>query len=185
VDDQILFQGLKKGDRKSVEYIYTNYFDSVKYWVRNNKGSEEDAADIFQETLETILLKIEAVHTSLGGLIMQLSKRKWIDRLRKEKQTKEVRLSGNERQGYDEGSEAALIEKEKAYLKFKVLEQTFQELSELCQKLLNMLKEGKQVEELVTELAFSNANSLYRRKAACVERWGTLIKQNANYDNII
>jgi len=61
------------------------------------------------------------------------------------------------------------------------MEKYFTQLSDTCQQLLSLLKQGLKVEAIVKTLAFSNANTLYRRKAACMQRWSTLIKNDQEY----
>ncbi|MBT8231381.1 MAG: sigma-70 family RNA polymerase sigma factor [Saprospiraceae bacterium] len=182
MEDKELLTGLKAGDRKTLDYIYKNILPKVKYWILQNKGSVEDAYDIFQEVIETTLLNINHVHTSFSGMIMQMAKNKWIDGRRKKKTREKVRDGLQHRQDYDRSAENEFIEKEKEYLKFKLLENSFKQLSDVCQKVMSMVKAGKKVEEIVTALAFKSANTMYRRKAACIERWSKLIKEDKNYN---
>ena len=64
------------------------------------------------------------------------------------------------------------------------MEKYFSELSETCQMLMSLLKKGMKVEEVIREMSFSSANTLYRRKAACMERWSTLIKEDKLYKEL-
>lgn len=54
------------------------------------------------------------------------------------------------------------------------LDTSFKELSELCQKLLRLLISGVSSAEASAQLGMSDANTVYRRKSACVGRWRTL-----------
>jgi len=179
VSDLKLFEGLKHGDRKAINEIYKNISPKVIYWVKNNSGSEEDGYDIFQESLEIILLKIESLNSSLGGLIMRIAQRKWIDKLRKNKVSiisADNSLSENI-QAYED---QAVVEHEK----HKLMDHTFSKLSALCQKIIIALKKGSTVDEIVRTLEMSSANTLYRRKSACIERWSILIKEQNSYKEL-
>ena len=75
----------------------------------------------------------------------------------------------------DEQPDASLIEQiEEEEIKQKKLSVAFNQLSELCQKLLRYVSEGMASKDVATQLAMSDANTVYRRKNACVERWRKL-----------
>lgn len=181
MEDLDLFNGLKTGNRKIIREIYDRFLPQVKMWIKNNGGNDADAHDLFQETLETILLKIEKLHSSFGGLLMQISKNKWIDKIRKDQTQKKVRTLVGERQDNESHSEKKYIEAESEYLKYKLMEKTFQALSETCQQLMRLIKSGKAVKEIVVEMQMNSANTLYRRKAACMERWTELLRSENQY----
>jgi len=181
--DLELFEGLKSGDRKSVNQLYTQFFPSVRKWISRNSGGEDDAYDVFQECLETMLLKIDKLDYNLGGLIMRICQRKWYDQLRKKSRGDRVRNDENLRQE-DEGIEERITKHEEDYLRHKILDDAFKKLSELCQQLLELIKQGVSTEEILSELNFNKANTLYRRKAACMQRWTELVKEDPRYPNI-
>lgn len=152
----------------------------VRSWVLANQGSHADAEDVFQEALEIVLLKIESVDKSLSGLILQLAKRRWIDRLRKTKGLSAVdhesvqQIAGPFRADYIE-------EKQQQYIRHKMMESAFNRLSDTCRKLLEKVKEGLPVETITRQMNFNSANTLYRRKAACTRRWSEMVKEDAQY----
>jgi DNA-directed RNA polymerase specialized sigma24 family protein len=182
MSDKELFNGLKRGERKSIVLIYDQYLPKVSRWIKNNSGTQEDAYDIFQETLETILLKVESLSSSLEGLLIVLSKRKWIDKLRKSSTSKKT-AEAVELENYHQTK--SIEDTNQEYYKYKLMEKYFVQLSETCQKVMSMMKEGISVQEIVTTLSLSSANTLYRRKAACIERWTSLIKKDSLYKTVI
>lgn len=181
MEDKDLLAGLKNGDRAVLTYIYKEVFPKVNNWILQNSGQKDDAYDIFQEVLESVLLNVNEVYKSFDGMIMHMAKNKWIDRVRKNKTQSKVREAVSDRHSYSEDVENEYIVHEREYIKFKLLENSFAKLSETCQQLMTLIREGKKVGEIVELLAFKSANTLYRRKAACVERWSVLIKEDNNY----
>lgn len=174
-----LFNGLKNGDRIIITSIYRDVFPKVKHWVIRNNGTSQDAADVFQEVLETIILKINTLENSFEGLILQMTKYKWIDKIRKNKTARKFEEQLNKTEMIE--NENQIIVAEKEYIKYKLLEKHFTELSAICQALILKIKEGIKVADIVKDLEFKSANTLYRRKAACMERWSSLIKSDKNY----
>jgi DNA-directed RNA polymerase specialized sigma24 family protein len=49
--DQETFLGLKSKDNQAYEILYKFYYPSVKNFILKNNGTEDDAKDIFQETI--------------------------------------------------------------------------------------------------------------------------------------
>lgn len=184
MEDKHLLRGLKQGDAKTLQYIYTNIFPKVNSWITKHDGSTADAYDIFQEVMESILLNIDTIHKSFSATVMYLTKNKWIDKIRKDRTRFKVRNNMEQRQEHESGIESKLVHNELEYLKYKLMEETFSTLSELCQKVITLLKKGKDTNEIVTALKFKSANTMYRRKAACIERWSQIIKENKNYKNL-
>ncbi len=174
-------QGLKSGNRDVIHSIYTRLLPKAKRTISILGGTEEEALDVFQEALETILLKIDHVQNNFDGLVLQICRHKWIDRVRK-RQRETVRNEKANRL-LDEGNDLRdeYIKKEEEHMQFKLMEKTFLELSETCQKLLQLIREGKKGSEIVRELNFSSANTMYRRKFACIDRWSKLIKASPEY----
>lgn len=107
---------------------------------------------------------------------MTIAKRRWIDKLRR---------SGKETSIVEEISRESIVEEaSNNYNKFRLMEKAFTQLSALCQKLIEGVKSGLKVEELVQELDLNNANTLYRRKAACIERWSILVKEQKAFQEL-
>lgn len=183
MDDFDLFEGLKSGHRPSVKKIYDTLLPRIEYWITSNNGSKADAQDIFQETLETIILKIEKVHTSFEALVLLLSKRKWIDRLRRNKVYAKVRSDASDRLTDNETEGDLYIEEESSYLKFKILDETFASLSQTCQELMTLIRNENSVDTILKKMQFASANTMYRRKAACTERWSKLVKEHKLYSS--
>ena len=181
MSDKELLKGLKQGDRKTVVKIYESLLPRVTNWVQANSGTQSDARDVFQEALETILLRVEKINSSFEGLVMTICRNKWIDRLRLEKRNRELQHKVKPEQVETGLTESDTI----AFNKYVLMEKYFTQLSEICQKVIMLIKQDTPVSEIVAQLSFSSANTLYRRKAACVERWAKLIKQDASYENLM
>lgn len=181
LSDQQLFRGLKNGDMKSIETIYQTMRPKVKQMILSNNGGEDDANDIFQETLEIILLKIEKIDSSFSGLVMRIAKNRWIDKLRKS--NKYGRVSLNERDNISTTQEDEVLGEQ--YDKFILMDQTFEQLGQLCKDLIVLIKKELPTNEIVEQLAFNSANTMYRRKAACIEKWSSLVKEHKAYKSVI
>lgn len=176
--DQRYILALRKGQYGLLEEIYKNYAPQVSKWVQRNNGSADDAQDVFQETILALHQKAAdpdfVLTCPLGALIFKISKNKWLNQLRKKSKDAEVRIIEGERYK-DEGSILPILEEvEETEIRHQKLDETFKQLSDICQKLLRLLAEGMTSSEIATTLSMTNANTVYRRKSACVVRWRTL-----------
>lgn len=179
--DQVLLNGVCNGDRQVLTQIYTEFAPKVASWVLKNGGQLEEAKDIFQEALIAMYDRVNKGEFNLpcafGAYFMGIVRYKWLDKKNKNSKDQEVR-NVNLRRYTDESDpniEDLLIKTEQAHLQNQKLEASFQQLSDLCQQLLTLIKAGHSSDDIIKKLAFSTANAMYRRKNACLERWRVLL----------
>ena len=172
---------LAKGDSKALETIYREHLPPVQRWIVKNSGTSEDARDIFQEAILALYDKsLDPDFTltcPLGGFLFHVCRNKWISHLRKNKRKEEVIKTEQER--YKEKWDfTPLVEQlEQEELRQTKLDKAFDQLSELCQKLLRFVAEGLDAAVIAQRLDMAKVSTFYRRKNACIDRWRTL------YDN--
>jgi DNA-directed RNA polymerase specialized sigma24 family protein len=85
--DQRFIDGLLQNDKQVVEEIYRNYASSIRAHILRNRGSADDAADIFQEALIDIYNQAKYRSFQLtcpfGAFLLLVCKRKWLNELKK------------------------------------------------------------------------------------------------------
>ncbi len=177
--DHNYFEALRKGDYRLLDELYEKNSPQVKRWILNNSGTIEDAKDIFQETIISIIKKAYDPDFQLtypiGGLIFQISKNKWTDELRKKKTRQKVRKALTQRLDDREEEFTLYLERiEQNELNQRKLDVSFEMLSDHCQRLLKLFAEGAKPKEIVDLLKMNNVNTVYRRKNACLQRWKEL-----------
>ena len=57
-DPLSLFSAIRKGDNNAMEFLYSNVYHRVKYYILNNNGTESDAKDIFQKAVVAFYEKV-------------------------------------------------------------------------------------------------------------------------------
>lgn len=186
MDQKEYLDGIRKGDKKILTDIYKMNLPKFISWVKQNSGSTEDAHDVFQDAMETVMhLSFDedfVIKSSLNSLIITICKNKWIDRLRKKKTENKVRLELASRQeektnmdlNFNHGNDLTMVQ--------SMLSSTFEQISPLCQKLLKLIESGATGDEVAKQLEMSNANSVYRRKFACLESWRKHIETHQYYE---
>ena len=58
-EDYPLLVGLQQSDSSSIKAIYDLALPSVIHWVKENKGTEADGRDIFQEALIALYRRLK------------------------------------------------------------------------------------------------------------------------------
>lgn len=176
--DQQIIEALRGGDFSVLRQVYQEHSTTIRSWINKNNGNDADAQDIFQEAIIALHQKANdasfVLTCPLGALLFRICQNKWLNQLRKKNREIEVR-NWQEAQYVDEGSLTSTLEAvEEEEIRQRRLEEGFQQLSELCQQLLRLLIDGVSSSEAAKQLGMSDANTVYRRKNACVGRWRTL-----------
>ena len=169
---------IRNGDKVLLGQLYQVLLPKIVDWVNKNRGEKNVAHDIFQDALSDLILSDKNPHIdNPEAYIFQMCKFKYYrlsDHKHKTAPDYEMlNIISYDTQSYEE------LEIEK--LKFQIMDQTFVQLSELCQKVINLLRGGKKPEQIATILEMSNANTVTRRKFACMASWIELVKMDKMY----
>lgn len=176
--DQRYITGLLQNDTALVREIYGRFAGKVKGYILQNSGSEDDAADIFQESLIDIYQ--QALHKGLQltcpfeSFLLLVCKRKWLNELKKRgwqgvtKDPDDVYDLGEDTFAL---AEQLQVQEEKASL-FMAM---FQKLGERCREIINKCLGNKPQEAVAEELGVSYAY-LRKKKSECMAELIKLIK---------
>jgi len=185
MDANDYISGLKEGNRKVISEIYEKNLHQLSNWIQKNNGTEDDALDIFQEGIETIINKIFTntlpQKLNFGAYLFTICKNKWLDRLKEKTKDEKVRKEQLERYN-DVGETVHSLDDDQNNILRLMLNDTFQMLSPTCQKLVSLLESGLSPVEVAVEMKMTNANTVYRRKFACYDSWKKKLQAHQNYD---
>lgn len=173
-EDHQYLVALREDNSDMVRELYKKFSPQVIQWIKKNNGSIADARDVFQEALVALLNMANDVDFVLtypiGGLIFRICRNKWIDQIRKKNKESMVRNAEKERYTTEEGTIPLLEQIEEEEIRQKKLNLAFQQLSNLCQQLLRLSSNGTAPKDIAIQLQMTNANTVYRRKSACIKR---------------
>lgn len=84
--DESVIQGILCSEDRALAHLYHEYADMVTHLIITNSGSEDDADDIFQDTIIVIYEKIKSggfkLYSSLKTFIYSVSRNLWLYKLR-------------------------------------------------------------------------------------------------------
>ena len=178
--DQRYLNGLLQNDTSLVREIYDRFSGKVKAYIIQNSGSEDDAADIFQEALIDIFQQAEYKGLKLTcpfePFLLLVCKRKWLNELKK-RGRREVTKDPQDLYAAGEDVFALAEQMQLQEDKAKLFVAMFQKLGEKCREIISRCLGNKPQEEVAEELGLTYAY-LRKKKSECTSELVKLIQTN-------
>jgi len=168
--DQRYLLSLLNNDNQLIGEIYRLFAPGITRYIMANRGSEDDAADIFQESL--IDLYNQAKYKGLEltcpfePFLLLVCKRKWLNELKK-RGNSPVTKSTEDLYEYGEDVFAAAERLAGEEGKARVFLQQFQRLGEKCRELLKRSLTGDRQEKIAEALGVTYGY-LRKKKSECM-----------------
>ena len=179
--DQRYINGLLQNDTALVREIYERFSGKVKAHIIQNSGSEDDAADIFQEALIDIFQQAEHKDLKLTcpfePFLLLVCKRKWLNELKK-RGRREVTKDPEDLYAAGEDVFALAEQMQLQEDKTKLFVAMFQKLGEKCREIISRCLGNKPQEEVAEELGLTYAY-LRKKKSECTAELIKLIQTNS------
>lgn len=168
--DQRFIEGLLQNDRLVVEEIYRRFAPGIKRHILQNSGSEDDAADIFQESLIDIYNQAKYKGLQLicpfEPFLLLVCKRKWLNEIKKRGHSP-VTKSLDALSDFGEDVFAAAENLSRDEEKARVFMRQFERLGEKCKEILRMSLTGDRQEKIAEALGVSYGY-LRKKKSECM-----------------
>ena len=165
------FKGLKSNDNQAYEILYAFYYPSVRNFITKNSGSEDDAQDIFQETLLVLLEKVPRddfnLTSSLKTYIFAISSNLWLKRLRDGRKMVKTELDVYEKYltDYEEA------ESDLSQANTNRLVKVFKIMTHKCITLLKAIfYDEKNIDTITKEHGYTNKHNAQNQKYKCLEQ---------------
>ncbi len=181
-----LFEGVARHDSDVLQYLYLEYFKNLKSYVSQNKGSLEDARDLFQETVVAIFQRISqesfTVDCSFSTYFFATARILWLKELQARKQLPSQSFSETniELTATDESDLTASID---AMLQQNLYQKHFMKLSGRCQILLQLYIEQVSLAE-IAEMMGVTEKFVKKKKFECKEKLLKRIKNDPLYNSL-
>lgn len=175
--------GIKQGDPAIIHQFYSEYFNSIADFIIRNKGSVDDAKDIFQDAIMIIYQKAQNVDFqlkhSLHTYFYAICKNLWYQRLKRKKNTAPL-LHDFDSFQEDITILDAIEDRNKQQLFFS----KFAELKTPCQTILKLFFAKKSMQEITEQLNLSSVGYAKKRKYLCQKKLLELIKADPVYKEL-
>ena len=182
--DQHFVTGLLQNDTVVVREIYERFAGKVKAYIIQNNGSEDDAADIFQESLIDIYQQARYKQLYLTcpfePFLLLVCKRKWINELKKRGRQRVTKEPDDLSIGENvfELAEQLKVQDERAGLFMEM----FEKLGERCREIIRKCLGHQSQDEVATELGVSYAY-LRKKKSECMAELIKMIRSKKTLEN--
>lgn len=172
--DSELLMALQSRDNEeeAIKYLYRSSFNMVSLYVKNNKGSNEDAEDIFQNVIITFIQIVKEKkfrgESSINTFIGSLARHAWLNELKRRgrAQLREEKFE-NETERIEPDISQYLITNE---IKDRV-QQLLDNIGETCKKiLLAFYFDGLSMKEILQLLDYENEQVVRNKKYKCLKQ---------------
>jgi RNA polymerase sigma factor (sigma-70 family) len=169
LSDDTVIDKLKKEESASFGLLYKLYFPTIAGFIKQNSGSDQDAEDIFQETIIVLLNKVRqpefVLTASLKTYLFAISKNLWLKRLRNDKHYVVV---ADDQTLIEIGD--LLTEQEENTDKEKVVT-WFKKITAHCQRILKAIFYlNEPMDNLMIKMGWKNKHTATNQKYKCIEQ---------------
>ena len=168
--DQRYIEGLLHNDGPTVDEIYRKYAGAIRNFIVKNNGSEDDAADIFQEALIDLYNQARYKELRLScpfeAFLLLVCKRKWYN-LQKKRGGYRVTNSTEEVSQLGEDVFAAAERLATEETRARLFMEQFARLGEKCREILRLSLSGEAQEKIALRLNLTYGY-LRKKKSECM-----------------
>lgn len=176
--DKKLIEGIRKGDNKTVNYLYDSFFDTIKSYVLKNTGTEDDAYDIFQDAMMVLFKKIQlnnlAEDTDVKAYVYGVSRNLWHEHLRKNKKIIDI-----DAELIDEFDPSKLLDTPLE----QIVQRAFLKLKPECQEVLNLVIQGHDYSDIARRMNYKSEDYARRKKYLCKEELVKIVKADPEFSD--
>jgi RNA polymerase sigma factor (sigma-70 family) len=180
--DQMYIDGLVQNNSAIIQSIYKKFVPKVKYYIRTNSGSDDEAQDVIQEVLITVYNQAKTKGLQLScpfdAYFFLLCKRRWLNELKKSS-NKEVTLK-DDTVSIDETVQEAVFQTEAFDERQSLFDEMFQKLGEKCQEVLKLSFVTKTMEEVAEKLNVTYGY-VRKKKSLCTGQLTEMIQQSNRF----
>ena len=181
IDSKKLIEGIRSQDKTVLKNLYADYFPSIKRFVIENNGSEQDAKDVFQDGIVIIYRKIKNgtfnLTSSFKAYIYSVCRYIWIKHLYDRKQNIYDQNIYVEYEGIQDIS----IDEYEKNEQYKLYQTHFKRLNKDCQKVLQLFLNKVSLKDIAEKMGIDSIQFVKRKKYKCKEQLIRYIKSDPNF----
>lgn len=177
IDEILLQEELRNGNRDALKQVYTAYRTDFLKYAYTYKLSEEDALDIYHDTIIAFNKsfyrnKTSLTNSSIKTYLFGIGKNKIYNHFKK---SKKVHLVKEEA---DEGYESISIESKTPTVEQIALSKALDKISKSCRTLLQLFYyRNLDIEEIVKLTDYKDANTVSSHKSRCMKKLKELVQK--------
>jgi RNA polymerase sigma factor (sigma-70 family) len=185
LSDAEIVQALKNGGSmadKAILALYTHYYPYLQNFILNNSGNEQDAEDIFQETVVSFIELVKAdkyrQEASIKTMLYTINRNIWYTEVTKRGNAKtRNKLYATDNILEDKNIDTYISEREAR----KELLQVITQLGSQCKEILSLdYYENLSMKEILEHTHFESEQVVRNKKYKCMKQLEQMIQDNPN-----
>lgn len=176
--DSEIVLGILNNSNHILEVLYRTYYPMILQLILSNNGDDDDAKDIFQETVIVLYNKVSSgnfeLNSKLKTFIYSVSRRLWLKR-----------LNQKSRNSFDikDFEEIIPVEEDLEYQQerdkqFTQMEQALKQLGEPCKTIIeDFYIHHRSMQDICEKFGYTNADNAKNQKYKCLQRLKKLFFQ--------
>jgi RNA polymerase sigma factor (sigma-70 family) len=176
--------GICKSDVHVLKSLYLELYPSIRHFVILNSGNEDDAKDVFQETLVVLYRKLKnpdfKLTSSLRTFLYSVGRYIWLNELDNRKRNIEL-YSVNEDFLIEETGVIETIEYNE---RLRLYREKFEELSDDCKRVLKMFLNNIPIREITKVMGYSSDQHTKNRRFRCKKSLINKIHECSKYKEL-
>lgn len=173
ISDQDIIQGIVDGNNRTIGHIYKLYYPAIARMIINNSGTEDEAKDIFQESVMVLYNKVTQkkfeLNSKLSTFLYAVSRRLWLKQLTRHGNV----ASSSDISDYEDilHVEDDIDKHQENELKFDQMNLALQEIGEPCKTLLkDFYIKNLSMKDIQEKFGYTNTDNAKTQKYKCLQR---------------
>jgi RNA polymerase sigma factor (sigma-70 family) len=165
---------------QAIRQLYQDHGEITRSFIKGKGGTDQDADDIFQETIVAFVDSIQKgkfrQESGIRTFLISIAKNFWYNEIRKRQRAlNREKLFELERDPEEMGISDVIQDREMK----QQLSRLLQELGESCRKILELFYyENLSMKEIVSHLHYENEQVVRNKKYKCLQQLTDKLKQN-------
>jgi len=166
-------RGLQKNDGKVLAVLYKTHFQAIQYFIINNKGSEQDAKDVFQEAFMILYEQLQTenfvLECKIKTYLYSVSRRLWLRKLAERRKNTKINIQDTET--FIKVSDEEKGHQEHLAFQFETMDKALEELGEPCATIIkDFYLHKKSMQDISEKMGYTNPSNAKTQKYKCLQR---------------
>jgi RNA polymerase sigma factor (sigma-70 family) len=180
--DSDLIEAIRVKDllEQAILQLYQDHSEITRSFIMGKGGTEQDADDIFQETIVSFIDSVQKVkfrqESGIRTFLISISKNIWYNEIRRRQRAGNREKIFEMDRHQEEGPVTEMINDREMK---QQLNKMLQELGESCRKILELFYyENLSMKEIVSQMHYENEQVVRNKKYKCLQQLTEKMKQN-------
>ena len=166
-----LLEKIRRGDNQAIKELYKSAFGYCASFVINNKGSREDATEIFQRSMVILIEKLKeenfSIKHNIKSFLYAITRNQWLTELKRTgKTTSIIDEEGKELPLTNDDTD--MEEKQEKETQFTRLFDAMKQASEDCQKLIKLTFFQKKKDKEIAPIMNYTTEFVRNKRRRCI-----------------